>query len=534
MKFAILLGCTAAAAAWSQTAGTPTLMPGLGAIHHSVATTKPEAQKFFDQGLSLIYAFNHEEAVRSFQRAGELDPNCAMAFWGVALAVGPNINDPEIDPDRLKLALDALGKARAANPSGEERAFVDALSKRYSADPKADFRKLAVDYKNAMGALVKQYPNDLDAATLFAESAMDLRPWQLWSADGKPAEGTDEIVSTLESVLRRNPDHLGANHYYIHATEASGHPEKALASAEKLKTLAPAAGHLVHMPAHTYIRTGDYHGASEANEIAVAADQAYIKAHHVDDMYTMMYYPHNLHFLAVSTSMEGRMADSKQAASALVAQVTPHVSMMPAMLEGFLPTTIEVLVRFHQWRDLQMLLTPDKNLHALTAMWNFGRGMADCAAGSRSDAEARRKAMDAAMKLVPKEEMFGLNPAGAVLEIPAKMLDAAIAESHGNRRAAIALLQEGVRMEDALAYDEPPGWYIPMRESLGRVILAGGDAAGAEKVFRQELIRHPNNGRALFGLAECLRRQGKPADATRKQFEDAWKYADIRLKIEEL
>jgi len=514
------------------------LMTGLGSTHHQVTTKNPEAQKYFDQGLGLIYAFNHEEAVRSFTKATQLDPNCAMAYWGIAVAVGPNINDPS-DPERMKLAIAAAGKAKAAAAKGatpEEHALIEAIGKRYSSDPKADLRKFAVDYKNAMGDVAKRYPNDLDVATLYAESAMDLRPWQLWTPDGKPAEGTLEIEATLESVLKRNPNHLGANHYYIHAMEASGHPEKALASARLMPTLAPAAGHLVHMPAHTYIRTGDYHGASVANEKAIAADLAYMQKYHVDDIYTMMYYPHNLQFLAVSASMEGRLSTSKKAANDLVAHVAPRLKMMPNMLEGWLPTPVEILVRFRQWNDLLKLPAPDKTHHAETAMWNFGRGMAFAATGKRAEADAERRAMDAAIKLVPKDYMFGLNPASAVLAIADKTLDARIAEAKGDRKTAAALLQETVKLEDALAYDEPPSWYIPTRESLGRVLLASGDAAGAEKVFRAELVTHPNSGRALFGLAEALRKQGKTADATATdaKFAAAWKYADVKLRIEDL
>ncbi len=514
------------------------LMPGLGNTHHAVTTKNPEAQKYFDQGLGLIYAFNHEEAVRSFTKAAQLDPNCAMAYWGIAVAVGPNINDPS-DPERMKQALAAAAKAKAAAAKGatpEERAFIDAIGRRYSADPKADLRKAAVDYKNAMGEIVKRYPNDLDAATLYAESAMDLRPWQLWTPDGKPAEGTLEIEATLESVLKRDPNHLGANHYYIHAMEASGHPEKALASAERIKTLAPAAGHLVHMPAHAYIRTGDYHGASVANEKAIAADQAYIQKYHVDDIYTMMYYPHNLQFLAVSASIEGRLATSKKAANDLIAQVGPHVKMMQNMLEGWMPTPVEILVRFRQWNDLLKLPAPDKTHHAETAMWNFGRGMAFAATGKRAEGDAERRAMDAAIIQVPKDYMFGLNTASAVLTIAEKTLDARMAEAKGDRKTAIALLQQTVQLEDALAYDEPPSWYIPTRESLGRVLLANGDAASAEKVFRAELALHANSGRALFGLAESLRKQGKTADAsaTDVKFAAAWKYADVKLRLEDL
>src|SRR4051812_18594419 len=253
-----------------------TLMTGLGSFHHAVSTTNAEAQKFFDQGFTLLYAFNHEAAVRSFKRAAELDPQMAMAHWGIALALGPNIN-LDVDPEREKAAYDAVQKAlslSAAAPANE-RAYINALSKRYSTDPQADLRKLAVDYKNAMGALVKQYPDDLDAATLYAESAMDLRPWQLWTHDGKPAEGTEEIIAILESVLRRNPNHIGAIHYYIHAVEASPNPERALAYVAKLPAQIPAAGHLVHMPAHIYMRTGDYQAAALSNKKAAQADETY-------------------------------------------------------------------------------------------------------------------------------------------------------------------------------------------------------------------------------------------------------------------
>src|SRR6516164_10160281 len=304
------------------------LMPGLGQHHHAISTKNAEAQRFFDRGLTLVFGFNHEEAARAFRRASELDPQSAMAFWGIALALGPCIN-LDVDPPHEKAAYEAVQKALSLAPGAteRERAYIQALSHRYSSDPKIDLRKLDAQYANAMRELHQHYPDDLDAATLYAESLMDLHPWKQWTLDGRPTEGTEEIVAVLESVLRRDPNHLGANHYYIHATEASGHPEKALASAERIKTLAPAAGHLVHMPAHAYIRTGDYHGASEANEIAIAADQAYIKANHVNDMYTMMYYPHNLHFLAVSASMEGRLATAKKAANDLVAQVSPNVKM---------------------------------------------------------------------------------------------------------------------------------------------------------------------------------------------------------------
>ncbi len=313
-----------------------TLMSGLGSVHHPVSTTSPEAQKFFDQGLALVYAFNHEEAVRSFKRAAELDPRMAMAYWGTALALGPNIN-MDVDPQREKAAYDAVQKAISlvATTDTNERAYIEALAKRYSIDPKADLKKLAADYKSAMGELVKNYPDDLDAATLYAESAMDLRPWQLWTREGKPAPGTEEIIAVLESVLRRDPNHPGAIHYYIHAVEASPNPERALAYAPKLGKLMPAAGHLVHMPAHIYARTGDYENAARSNEDAAAADRAYIAASGTQGVYPLMYYSHNLHFLAIACSIEGRFADAMKAAKQLEANVGPHLKEMP-MLEGFM------------------------------------------------------------------------------------------------------------------------------------------------------------------------------------------------------
>ena len=275
------------------------LMAGMGAVHHPVSTTDAEAQRFFDQGLAFIYGFNHDEALRSFKRAAELDPQLAMAHWGVALALGSNYN-LQADARQQRAAYEAIQKARAlaAKASEHERAYIEALSRRYANDPQPDPQKLAVDYKNAMSDLVGRYPDDADAATLYAESMMNLRPWKLWTADGKPAEGTEEIIRVLEGVLRRNPDHTGANHYYIHAVEASPAPERALPSAARLERLAPAAGHLVHMPSHIYIRTGDYEAAAKSHADAILADRTYIEKSGAQGVYPMMYYNHNIHFLA--------------------------------------------------------------------------------------------------------------------------------------------------------------------------------------------------------------------------------------------
>jgi tetratricopeptide (TPR) repeat protein len=326
-----------------------TLEAGLAGVHHPIQTTSPEAQKYFDQGLTLVYAFNHDEAVRSFTRAAELDPASPMPQWGIALALGPNINQ-DVDPDREKAAYEAVQRALklADRAADNERAYVAALGKRYSNDSKADLKALAVQYKDAMRALVDRYPDDLDAATLYAESLMDLHPWQLWAATGAPTEGTLDIVRTLESVLARDPKHVGANHYYIHATEASLTPERALDSAKRLETLVPAAGHLVHMPAHTYMRTGNYAGAVKANATAAEVDRKYIAEAGPNGFYPTMYYNHNLDFLASAAMMTGQFARATQAADELVKNVTPILADMP-MAEPFGAKKLYVRPRRSFW-----------------------------------------------------------------------------------------------------------------------------------------------------------------------------------------
>ncbi len=513
-----------------------TLMPGLDAHHRTVSTRHPEAQKFFDQGLTLVYAFNHEEAIRSFKRAAELDPQMAMAYWGISLALGPNINR-DIDPERLKAAVEAAQKALSlsAKASENERALIEALVKRYSTEPGADLRKLAVDYKNAMGEVSKRYPDDLDAATLYAESAMNLRPWQLWNSDGKPAEGTEEIVAVLESVLKRDPNHIGAIHYYIHAVEASRNPERALAFAPTLTTAVPAAGHLVHMPAHIYMRMGDYKAAARSNDEAATADENFFKATGREGFYPLMYYNHNVHFLAVAQGMAGQYALAIASARKLEKNVAPHLKGMP-MFDGFAATPVLVLVRFRKWDEILKLPQPEAGLQGMTAVWRFARGMAYAAKGQMAQAENERKLFLEATKSVPAESGYGLNPTSNVMKIAGHVLDARIALAQGNHKTAIELLRKGVELEDALAYDEPPGWFLPVRETLGGVLLKSGEHAEAEKVFRADLERNARNGRSLFGLMESLKAQGKKdaAQFVQKEFESAWKNADTQLRIEDL
>jgi tetratricopeptide (TPR) repeat protein len=513
------------------------LMPGLGQHRHPIATTNPEAQRFFDQGLALVYGFNHDEAVRSFQHAAELDPQAAMPWWGIALALGPNIN-LDVDPTREKAAYEAVQKALtlAAHTPDNERAYITALVKRYSIAPKADLKKLAVDYKNAMGELVKRYPDDLDAATLYAESAMDLRPWQLWSLDGKPAPGTPEIVTVLESVLARDPYHPGANHYYIHAVEASPHPDRALPSAARLATLVPAAGHLVHMPAHIHMRTGDYPAAAKSNAAAVEVDRAYIQNTGVQGVYPLMYYGHNLHFLSAAQAMAGQFADAKQAADQLVELIAPAVKEMP-MVEVFLSTPTFVLLRFQRWNDILQVPTPNPSLPITTLVWHFARSFAYAATGDVQNAETERKAFASAEKAAPADALFSAtNKSGPVLRLAATVLEARIAVAKGEKKQAIAHWRKAIAAQDALAYDEPPAWYYPVRESLGGALLLDGQYGEAEKVFREDLKRNPRNGRSLFGLLEALKAQKRMADAewVQKAFATAWQNADSQLRVEDL
>jgi tetratricopeptide (TPR) repeat protein len=496
----------------------PRLMSGLGEVHHPVSTKNPEAQQFFDQGLKLIYGFNHDEARRSFQRAAELDPKLAMAWWGVALTLGPNYNLP-VDPEREKAGYDAVQKAVAleGTASEAERAYINALVSRYSNDPKADLHQLDLAYRDAMSQLVKSYPDDLDAVTLYGESMMNLHPWKLWARDGKPNEGTEEIVALLESVLRRDPNHLGANHYYIHAVEASAHPERALPSAARLEKLAPAAGHLVHMPAHIYARVGQHSASIHCNQEAVAADNKFLGATHEQGVYPAMYYSHNLHFLAYASCMDGKFAGAKRAADQLAAHVRPQVKEMP-MLEGFLSTPFLILIGFERWNDILNLTAPDPSFIYTTAQWHFARAMAFAHLQKTEEAQAESKLFFAELAKLPPGAAFDpLNSVTDIAKVQENFLAAAIKQSshEGGEEAAevIEALQHAVGAEDNLNYSEPPGWYPPIRPVLGRALLERGQAAAAEKVFRADLERNPRHGRSLTGLRDSLKAQNRDYEA---------------------
>jgi tetratricopeptide (TPR) repeat protein len=532
-------------AAHHQEAAKPaTLVTGLGHLHHPVSTRNPEAQQFFDQGLRFIYAFNHDEAARSFERSAELDPKLAIAYWGIAEAVGPNYNDPASD-DRFQQAHQAIHQAedRSADASPSEKAYIHAMALRFPADPKADRRQAAEAYHEAMREVSKQFPDDLDAATLFAEAGMNLRPWGLWHQDGTPEAGTEEIVATLESVIRRDPDHLGAVHYYIHTVEASANPERALAGANRLAALAPGAGHIVHMPAHVYIRTGDYAAAVKTNEAAAAIDRAYLKASGSEGIYSLMYYSHNLHFIAMCSAMDGNYREAKQNADMLAAHVGPHIKEMPP-LEGFMTIPMAVDIRFHQWGDILKMAKPDPQMQTTTVFWHFSRGLALAGTGRTSEAEAEYKIVAQAQQSTPDDVLFNMpinNKTKDILKIAQDVLGAKIAIAKHDNAAAIERLTEAVEIQDRLKYGEPPDWFFPVRESLGAALLITGDATGAEKVFRADLDRNPRNPRSLFGLQQSLKTQRRDYDASfvEKQFHASWKGRTAsgqatQLKVEDL
>jgi hypothetical protein len=529
----------ATAPANALSSGMATFASGLGTHHHPVTTQNARAQQLFDEGLRLIYAFNHDEAERSFKRAAELDPNLAMAYWGIAYAVGPNYNLP-VDAEREKAAYDAITKAQslASHASDSEKAYINALAKRYSNDPNPDLKQLSLNYRDAMRSVMQQYPDDLDAATIYAESIMNLNPWGLWNHDGTPWEGTPEITRVLESVIKRNPNHMGAIHYYIHAVEASPNPERALAGANRLASLAPSAGHIVHMPAHIYTRTGDYEAAKRTNDLAAKADEAYIKASGVQGIYPMMYYSHNLHFIASAASMEGRYTDARQAAEKLAAHVGPHVKDMPP-LEGFMAVPGAVLVRFQRWDDILNAPAPDPQMKTVTALSHYGRGMAFAGKGNLAEAQNEYQKLVAAEKATPADAIFSMpfnNKTKDVLKIADDVLAAKIAMAQKDYAKAIPLLQDAVSIQDSLKYGEPPDWFFPVRESLGGALLRSGNAVEAENIFRADLDKNPRNARSLFGLREALKAQGKTYDAqfVNREFADAWKNADVKITVAQL
>jgi len=452
--------------------------------------------------------------------------------------VGPNYN-MDVDAEREKLAFETIEKARRLTEHAPqvEQDYVNALAARYSGAANPDYKKLAQTYADEMRRLSQKHPDDLDAATLYAESLMNLNPWKLWSADGKPGENTEEIVRVLEGVLAREPGHAGANHYYIHAVEASPWPERALPSAQRLLALVPKAGHLVHMPAHIYARVGDFSLAAESNVKAISADVSYAKeAERTGTLYDLMYHSHNEHFLAYAASMEGRYAEAKRASEALEKRLSPHTRMMP-MLDQFVWTPIWVDLRFAKWNAVLERAEPAAGLPVSHMMWRYSRAVAYAAQKQVAKAEAE-KALFAgeAAALPPEASLSAMNPAAAVLEVANEVLAARLAAANSNEEAAIRHWRRAAAAHDKLNYDEPPDWYSPVRESLGAVLLSSGKVNEAEEVFREDLRRNPRNPRSLFGLRETLNARHADSDAAwvDRQFRETWKNADVELRLGDL
>jgi tetratricopeptide (TPR) repeat protein len=455
-----------------------------------------------------------------------------MAYWGIALASGPNINAPMSKEDGRR-AVDAIQKARAHAKTASEReqAFIDALSKRYLSPRKSTRASLDMAYAEAMRTVWRRYPDDPDAGTLFAEALMDLRPWDLWTSDGKPKSGTAELVSVLERVLEQHPDHPGACHYYIHAVEASPNPERALACAERLPGLVPGAGHLVHMPAHIYIRLGKYHEAAERNEQATHVDQAYLAARTPDGDYADGYYSHNLHFLWASLMMEGRSTEATKAARELAKTITEHEARTDKWKEFYLPAPLYSLVRFGRWDELLREPPPPKGLLLSDAMWRLGRGMALASTGRLPGAEGEHYALANLTKQIRRDRSHEDKIARTLLKIAERMLAGEIAMRRQRYDDAIRALKEAVKLEDSLPYAEPPHWPLPVRQYLGTALLMAGRPAEAEVQYRADLTRNPENGWALFGLVQSLRAEQKDeaAGIEEARFTKAWTHADVTL-----
>lgn len=515
------------------------LHPGLGNYHHPITTRSPEAQIYFDQGLTLLYGFNHDEAARYFQRAAALDPDAAMAYWGLALSVGPNYNDTAVDEARAKKTYDAVraAVARAPKASAREQDYIGALVKRYpSANPKSDWKKLHLEYSDAMRALVKKYPDDLDAATMFAESLMMLRPWQLWTADGKPAPNTLELVAVLESVLKRNPDHPGANHFYIHAVEASPNLERAVPSAVRLMVLVPGAGHLVHMPGHIFLQTGDYDLAAQTNEKAAAADKAFVRRTGATGVYPLMYWTHNLHFIAYARAQQGRYEDAREAAEEMTHNVG-DADLQMQMLEGFHLYPVMVDMRFHRWENILRAPEgrPERKLQQ--AFRRYARAMALAGLGRLDEAAKERGEFENLRKAVPQDSRYMINNKSVdVLAMAGATLDARLAWARGDKERSIQGWGQAVKLQAALQYDEPPPWFYSVRQSLGAALLQSGRAKEAEAEFREALAKQPREGRLLFGLWQSLQAQRRDSEAAlvEQQFRAAWKDATFELRVEDL
>jgi tetratricopeptide (TPR) repeat protein len=513
------------------------LAADLGGHHYPVSTAEPDAQRYFDQGLILAYGFNHAEAARSFKEAYTLDPNCALCYWGEALVLGPNINapmDPAAAPKAYGLAQKAL--ALASSAGDKERALIEALSKRYAVPAPSDRRPLDEAYAAAMRDVAARFPDDAVIAALTAEALMDLHPWDFWSKEGEARPWTPEIVALLERALQRDADNPLANHLYIHALEASPHAEKALASARRLPALVPGSGHLVHMPAHIYIRLGRYRDAILANQAAVKVDRGYLHHPHAESIYTVAYVPHNHHFLWAAAIKTGRKDLAVQAAAdtaSLVKRELLREAALSGTLQHFMVIPLYTQALFGDWDAILNEPAPASDLLYANAVRHYARGLAFVRKGRTEETkqELARLEQYRDHPAVAKLSVFDLNPVPQLLAIGADILRGELAIRSGRFEEAVASFRHAIALEDNLSYTEPKNWYLPPRQVLGSLYLAMGKAAEAETAYRQDLAYHPQNGWSLFGLVRSLREQGKnrEADTVQRQFQEVWADADVTL-----
>ncbi|MDH5738766.1 MAG: hypothetical protein OEY77_00410 [Nitrospira sp.] len=507
------------------------LYDNLGTHHHPITTSSIKTQQYFDQGLRMVYAFNHQEAVLAFEAAARLDPTAAMAYWGVALALGPNINTAMDKADERR-AWEAVQKAKfqSAHVSATEQAYIEAISTRYSQQSQAR-GLLDKAYAEAMRGVWRQFPDDPDAGVLFAEALMDLQSWDLWTAGGQPRPGTDEIVLTLESILARFSDHPGACHYYIHSVEGSPKPERALDCAERLPGLMPGAAHIVHMPAHIYMRLGRYHEASEQNAKAVHANEDYLAGRRLTGDYADGYHTHNLHFLWSAFVMEGRKTEALKVARQLTKTINEEKARRDKWKELYLPTPLWSMIRFGQWDVLLRELPPPKTLRLQQAMWRLGRGMALAASGRLPGAEGEHFVLAGLAKRIGRDRTAEEKTERALMKIAERLLAGEIAMHSNKLDEAITTLSDALKLEDALPYSEPPLWPIPIRHYLGALLLKSRQFSRAESVYRADLGKNPQNGWAYYGLLQSLRAQQKGREAARieAQFKKAWAQADVTL-----
>ena len=525
----------------AQAAESTPLFDNLGEYHFPISTPSQQTQQYFDQGMTLAYGFNHAEAARAFQAAIRHDDTCALCHWGLAYVLGPNINAP-MELDAVPTAWEAIQQAQAlsADASPKEQALIQAMTTRYAPDPEADRAPLDQAYATAMGTVHQHYPEDPDIATLYAEALMDTMPWDYWDEDGTPRPETETILTTLESVMAQHPQHIGALHLYIHAVEKE-HPELAETAADTLGSLVPGAGHLVHMPSHIYIRIGRYHDAAIANQQAIAADHTYLQSNALynnsePSLYIVAYMPHNQHFLWFSALMNGQSRLAMQAAIE-TANVNPDLMRnhdFAAGLQHYFTMPLFTRIRFQQWAEIQATPAPAADLKYPTGIWHYAQGMAATATGDLTTAKAHLAAMETLAQdpALADLRIWGFNATSQVLQIAANVLGGEIALIAGDDEGAIAQLQQAVGLESQLVYTEPPDWYSPTRNLLGKALLETGQYPAAEAAFRADLAAYPNNGWSLYGLAQSLKAQDNAADmaTVQTQFAAAWQDADLPME----